>query len=245
MAGEKEKNAEISIWLGCTTRFYFEDTIKSLKSILKKLDIDYKIIDEEDYKYSCCASTLLGIGLYEQAEENRDKIEPVVKKIIEKRTPLISPCPGCTQVFSKKYELNSKSQHITQFLFDNLDKMKLENKIPLEVTYHDSCHLARGLDIVEEPRRILSKIPNLNLNELSHCKKETLCCGSGGGLRAANKELADTMSSLIVREAAYLGSSMIVTACPFCERSFLLGRDLVEADIEVKNLLTLVDEHLV
>jgi hypothetical protein len=63
-------------------------------------------------------------------------------------------------------------------------------------------------------------------------------------LRAGNKELADSMSSLIVREALALGSSMIVTACPFCERSFCEGRDLIEADIEVRNLLTLVDEHL-
>lgn len=236
---------QVELWFGCTTRFYFENIIESIKSILDKLNIDYGTIDDEKNQYSCCASTLWGIGLNETAESNRLKMKSVIEEKTKDNTQLVSPCPGCTQVFTKKYELSSNPLHITQFLSKNLDKMKFVNDKPLVVTYHDSCHLAKGLDVVEEPREILNRIPNLKLKELSYHGKEALCCGSGGGLRALNKDLADSMSSLIVKEAQSLGASVIITACPFCERSFNFGRDLIGADIEVVNLLTLVDDNLI
>lgn len=244
LSDKEGQNHPIYLWIGCTTRYYFEDTIKSIKSIFKKLNIDYEILDEGENKHSCCTSTLWGIGLDEYAKNNRSKLENVLKGRT-KRGYLVSPCPGCTRIFNKKFNFDSKPKHITQLLFDNLEIMKFENTKPMQVSYHDSCHLARGLGIIEEPRAILQKIPNLTLNELSSRGENTLCCGSGGGMRAYNKNLADSMSSLILKEAISLGSSAMVTACPFCERSFNFGRELLDADIEVKNLLSLVDEYLV
>lgn len=244
MPASKNNGNKVELWYGCTTRYYFDDTMKSLESILEKMNINYDVIDKDENFNSCCASTLWGIGLTKYAEENRSKMEPVIKSKTENGTQLVSPCPGCTQVFSKKYELNLKPLHITQFLSQNLDKMKIENDKPITVTYHDSCHLAKGLGVIEEPRRILKSIPNLKFKELSNTGENALCCGSGGGLRALNKDLADSMSSLIVKEAQALGASVIVSACPFCERSLNFGRDLIGAELEVKNLLTLLDEHL-
>jgi len=245
LSNEEGENHPVYIWLGCTTRFYFEDTIKSIKSIFDKLNIDYEILDEEENRYSCCASTLWGIGLNEYAESNRTKVEKIIKERMEGGSEIISPCPGCARIFKIKYNFDPKPRHITEFLFDNLDKMNFINKTPLQVSYHDSCHLAKGLGVIEEPRAILKKIPNLTLKELSGSGEKALCCGSGGGMRAYNKDLADSMSSLIVEEAISLGSSAIVTACPFCERSFIEGRNLLNADFKVRNLLSVVDEYLI
>jgi Fe-S oxidoreductase len=52
------------------------------------------------------------------------------------------------------------------------------------------------------------------------------------------------MSSLIVKEAESLGAAMIITACPFCERSLNFGKEIAGSEIEVVNLLVLLDEHL-
>jgi fumarate reductase (CoM/CoB) subunit B len=208
------------------------------------MNMDFAVIDEGDNKDSCCASTLWGIGLSDVAEENKAKMEPVIKSNSQGDSQVVSPCPGCTLTFSKRYDVSKKPLHVTQFLSKNLDKMKLENSEKITVTYHDSCHLAKGLGVVEEPRSLIKKIPNLKFKELSYNGENGLCCGSGGGLRALNKDLADSMSSLIVKEAESLGASMIITACPFCERSLNFGKELAGSEIEVKNLLTLLDDHL-
>jgi Fe-S oxidoreductase len=218
--------------------------MKALQSVLKKIDLEFDVIDENENQNSCCASTLWGIGLSEVAQENKAKMEPVLKSKSEGDSQVVSPCPGCTLTFSKRYDLDKKPLHVTQFLSKNLEKMKFENAKEITVTYHDSCHLAKGLGVVEEPRNIINKIPNLKFKELSFNGENGLCCGSGGGLRALNKDLADSMSSLIVKEAESLGASMIISACPFCERSLNFGKEKIGANIEVKNLLTLVDEHL-
>lgn len=245
LSDEGGKNNPVYLWLGCTTRFYFEATVNSIKSIFEKLNIDYEILDEGENEYSCCASTLWGIGLDEYAESNRTKVEKIINERMERGSEIISPCPGCARIFKKKFNFDPQPRHITEFLYDNLNKMKFINERPIQVSYHDSCHLARGLGVIEEPRAILQKIPNLTLMELSSCGEKALCCGSGGGMRAYNKDLADSMSSLIVEEAISLGSTTIVTACPFCERSFNDGRKLVDSEIEVQNLLNIVDEYLI
>lgn len=238
-------DSKVSLWLGCTTRFYFENIPDTIKSILDKMEIDYHVIDEDANKYSCCASTLWGLGLEKEAENNKAKLEPALKQDGNNVSRLVSPCPGCTKIFGEKYDLDQKPQHITKFLFDNLDRMKFKNDDPIQVSYHDSCHLARGLGVIEEPRVIMEKIPNLTLKELSNIGENALCCASGGGMRAYNKEMADSMSGLIVRDALSKGSTILITACPFCERSFNMGRDQIGADLEVKNLLTLIDDYLI
>jgi Fe-S oxidoreductase len=242
---EPDNGNSVKLWHGCTTRYYFDNTMKSLSSILEKMNLKFDVIDKDDNQNSCCASTLWGIGLTDIAEENKAKMQPLIKSKIEGDSQLVSPCPGCTQIFTKMYDLDKTPLHVTQFLSQNLDKMKFVNPNPITVTYHDSCHLAKGLGIVKEPREILNKIPNLKFKELSYHGENALCCGSGGGLRALNKDLADSMSSLIIKEAQSLGASVIITACPFCERSLNFGRDLIGADIEVVNLLTLMDDRLV
>ncbi|UCG69440.1 MAG: (Fe-S)-binding protein, partial [Thermoplasmata archaeon] len=138
------ESTDLSLWFGCTTRYYFDNTMKSLTSILDKMNLKFEVIDKDKNQNSCCASTLWGIGFSEYAEDNRKKIEPVIKNRTENDSQLVSPCPGCTQVFNKKYDFDFKVQHITQFLSENLDKMKFENDKPITVTYHDSCHLAKG-----------------------------------------------------------------------------------------------------
>lgn len=240
-----KNNEPVYIWLGCTTRYNFKDTIQFIKSIFDRLNIAYQILDETKNKYICCASTLWGIGLKEYAENNRSNVEKILKSEVNNIGQIISPCPGCAGTFKREYSFQTEPRHIVEFLFDNLENMKFENSKAIQVTYHDSCHLARGLGVIEEPRSILKKIPDLTLKELSYTGEKAICCGSGGGMRAYNKELADSMSSLIVEEAKSLGSSAIVTACPFCERSFIEGRDLIGADIEVRNLLGIIDEFLV
>ena len=63
---------------------------------------------------------------------------------------------------------------------------------------------------------------------------------------AFNKELADDASSLRVREAKKLGALFLITACPFCERSFRSAQEKDEglAGIVVVNLVDFVAEFV-
>lgn len=93
---------------------------------------------------------------------------------------------------------NAKSMkmvHVAEFTADLIknNKLKLDPKRNdnLTVTWHDSCNVARGMGMLEEPRYVLKSVVN-NFVEMPEdtIREKTFCCGSGTGLNASeNMEL--------------------------------------------------------
>jgi len=88
---------------------------------------------------------------------------------------------------------NAKSMkmvHVAEFTADLIknNKIKLDPKRNdhLKVTWHDSCNVARGMGMLEEPRYVLNNVVN-NFYEMPEdtIREKTFCCGSGTGLNAS------------------------------------------------------------
>jgi len=88
---------------------------------------------------------------------------------------------------------NAKSMkmvHVAEFTADLIknNKLKLDPKRNdhLTVTWHDSCNVARGMGMLEEPRYVLRNVVN-NFVEMPEdtIREKTFCCGSGTGLNAS------------------------------------------------------------
>ncbi|MEC9487192.1 MAG: (Fe-S)-binding protein [Prosthecochloris sp.] len=79
--------------------------------------------------------------------------------------------------------------HIAEFTADLIhhNKLKLDPKRNdhLRTTFHDSCNVARGMGMFEEPRYILDKVCN-SFHEMDEntIREQTFCCGSGSGINA-------------------------------------------------------------
>lgn len=83
----------------------------------------------------------------------------------------------------------TKMVHIAEFTADLIHngKLKLDPKRNdhLRTTFHDSCNVARGMGMFEEPRYILNSVCN-SFNEMPEdtIRERTFCCGSGSGINA-------------------------------------------------------------
>ncbi|MES0490404.1 MAG: sulfate reduction electron transfer complex DsrMKJOP subunit DsrK [Leptospirales bacterium] len=95
----------------------------------------------------------------------------------------VSPITGTKFDYAKQ----TKFVHIAEFTADlirnnklNLDKSRNNHR---KVTFHDSCNVARGMGMFEEPRYILNNTVN-EFYEMSDetIREKTFCCGSGSGL---------------------------------------------------------------
>ena len=84
---------------------------------------------------------------------------------------------------------STKAVHICEFTSDlvhenkiNLDPSRNDH---LRVTFHDSCNVARGMGLLEEPRYLINKACN-HFYEMPEetIRERTFCCGSGAGLHA-------------------------------------------------------------
>ncbi len=152
-------------------------------------------------------------------------------------------------------------------------KLKPTKKLDLLITYHDPCRLGRlgepwihwqgkkipgdrfvfdppkiyrrgTYGIYEPPRRVLKSIPGVRLTEMTRIKEYSWCCGAGGGVSESNPEFAAWTAAERIREATSTGAEAIVSACPWCERTFSNALKASGASLKVYDLVELVEETI-
>jgi glycolate oxidase iron-sulfur subunit len=97
---------------------------------------------------------------------------------------------------------------------------------PLKVAYHDACHLAHAQGIRSEPRRLLAKIPGVQVVEPAEWE---ICCGSAGTYNLEQPELAARLGRRKADNLAATGAQLIVTGnigCITQIQQHLRGRGL-------------------
>jgi Fe-S oxidoreductase len=94
--------------------------------------------------------------------------------------------------------------------------------------------------VYEPPRNVLKSIPGLNLVEMHRIKEYAWCCGAGGGVIDAYPDFAVWTASERLREAHAVGAKAIVSACPWCKRSFLDAASETGDTMEVYDIIEIV-----
>ena len=191
---------------GCTAREKETSIQKATEKLLDIAGVDYHILEDE----KCCGSVLLRTGFFNEAQRQIKKNTEVLKG--EK---IITSCAGCYKTLKDDYE-GLDVIHISQLLDELIRDGKLNlEKGELDVTYHDSCHLARHMEVFDEPRNVIESLANLV--EMENNRENSLCCGAGGGVKSAYPEIATQMARTRIDQAMDTGCKTLVTACPFCK----------------------------
>jgi len=81
-----------------------------------------------------------------------------------------------------------------------------------KVTYHDPCHLKRGLGISAEPRKLIEAAGY----ELVEMNDADACCGFGGDTLLAHPELCGSILQRKLANIEATGVETVVTACAPC-----------------------------
>ncbi len=191
---------------GCTAREKETSIQKATEKLLDIAGVDYHILEDE----KCCGSVLLRTGFFNEAQRQIEKNTEVLKG--EK---IITSCAGCYKTLKDDYE-GLDVIHISQLLDELIRDGKLNlEKGELDVTYHDSCHLARHMEVFDEPRNVIGALANIV--EMENNRENSLCCGAGGGVKSAYPEIATQMAKTRIGQAMDIGCKTLVTACPFCK----------------------------
>jgi len=81
------------------------------------------------------------------------------------------------------------------------------------VTYHDSCHLNRGMGVSAQPRKLLSEVPGVEFVEMPNASR---CCGGGGAFCVYHPEDSQRVAEVKMAAVAESGAQAVVTGCPAC-----------------------------
>ena len=75
---------------------------------------------------------------------------------------------------------------------------------PFSFTYHDSCYLGRYMDIIDQPRSILTQAGG-RITEMDKSGYDSFCCSAGGGRILAEEKLGSRISEARVQMATDTG----------------------------------------
>jgi glycolate oxidase iron-sulfur subunit len=106
----------------------------------------------------------------------------------------------------------AKVKDVHEFL-DELGLVPPSGRIPAIATYHDSCHLSHAQNIISAPRRILAKIPGLELREMA---ESDLCCGSAGAYNIQQADMADRLGCRKYKNIIDTGASIVLATNAGC-----------------------------
>jgi Fe-S oxidoreductase len=237
---------EVLYFPGCYLTYdpRLKKVARATARILNQAGVDFGILGSKE---NCCGESIRKTGdeaLFKRlARENiKTFIDHGVKKI------LVSS-PHCYHTFKNEYpefRVNFEVVHISQYLFELMNKGRLEIKKEYgkRVTYHDPCYLGRHNGLYDEPREILKKIPGLELIEMDESRVDSLCCGGGGGRIWMETPKGERFSDLRLEQAIGVGAEVLVTCCPYCIANFEDSRltlDVTEK-IKIKDLTEIIQE---
>jgi len=213
-------------------------------NILNLAGVDFGILGARE---NCCGESIRKTGDEEVFKRlARENIKTFVDNGVKK---ILVSSPHCYHTFKNEYPefmVDFEVVHITQYLFELINKGKLELKKEYgrKITYHDPCYLGRHNGIYDEPREVLKKVPGLTLKEMPDCRVDSLCCGGGGGRVWMETQKGERFSDLRIQQAMDVGAEMLVTACPYCITMFEDSRITMEADekIEIKDITEIIQE---
>lgn len=232
-------NPSVMYFVGCTSSYNETEIAKSFTELLIKAKKEFTISDDE----WCCGMPLYMSGQIDDlngyVRHNLDLIKETGVSTV------VFTCPGCYYTFKVLYpmwlgeSLPFNVVHSTEFieLNINMEKIDLKNRAITKATYHDPCHLGRGIGIYESPRRVLGFMNDLKVVEMRRTRQNSLCCGSGGGtVKASYPNYSLYIAKERVLEADETGADTLITACPACKRNLCdavseLGLNLKVLDI--------------
>jgi Fe-S oxidoreductase len=234
---------EYLYWVGCASSFdeRARKTAEATAKVLQHAGVDFAILGPRE---SCTGDPARRIGneyvFQAFAEQN---VETLNESGI---TKIITGCPHCFNTlaneypdFGGRYEVIHHSELLSTLVHDG--RVKTKHTAEKQITYHDSCYLARHNDVLEAPREIVSAIGDPV--EMRRSGKQTFCCGAGGA-HMWMEERAKPINEERVREAAATGAGTLAVACPFCTVMLDDGVHSAGADLRVADVATLLAEAI-
>jgi heterodisulfide reductase subunit D len=245
--GGKEQ-AETVYFVGCVSSFYPQSYSipQSVVQILEQAGVDYLTMGGDEW---CCGFPLIIAGMGDAAVEVARHNVEAVRKTGAKR--LMAACPSCYHTWKDEYphilgeSLGFEVLHSTELLEEIINAGKLKFK-PLDetITYHDPCDLGRTSGIYDAPRNVIRAIPGVKFVEMKDHHEYSLCCGGGGDVEMADKELTAAVAKSRVAQAAETEAKYLLSACQQCTRTLAGAARRDKVRIRVLDVVELVARAL-
>lgn len=237
----------VAYFVGCMTDHTLPGVAEALVRVLKANNIEVVVPKNQE----CCGLPMYTYGDIETAKRLAKKNLEIFRAL--QVDYVLTSCGSCGGMLRANYpkmfagtaaektaqEFSARVMDIAEYLWDKLQIGERDlGHLPLTVTYHDSCHLARGMGVTKQPRRILQSIPGIKFVEMREADQ---CCGAAGLFQGLYPELATRITQNKINNVKTTGADVVVVECPACLHRIQGGLNINQTGQKVVHLVEIVD----
>lgn len=206
----------VSLFIQCLVDSMYPQVGDAMITIFDRLGVPVDYPEGQ----TCCGQPAYNSGYRREAAQAARKFI----EIFEDSEVIVCPSGSCVHMVRHHYPqlfrdepalleraiaVGTKTFEFTEYLVDHLGLSSVEARYPHKVTYHDSCHLSRGLGIARQPRRLLCNTSGLQFIEM---RDSDTCCGFGGTFSINYPDISTAMVDEKI-ENILATDAEVVTGC--------------------------------
>ena len=219
--------ARVAFFPGCMLSYVYVNAGKALIDVLVTNGVEVHLLDN----LQCCGTPLFSSGDFEGAAM---LAENNVRRLAGGGfDAVITGCATCGSALKKEYGavlegspalavwegMKDKVYDISDFLL-RLGPAEYARELPWKVTYHDACHLVRGMGVASQPRDLIRAIPGVKLMEM---QRPAVCCGCAGTFSATHYALSQKILADKTSDILSTGADVVATGCSACKMQIIDG----------------------
>lgn len=228
--------ATVSFYAGCMIDFIYPEIGEAIWKVLTKGGATVLFPRDQ----GCCGAPALYMGELDTAR----KLAKYNIALLENGSTshIITGCPTCAVMLKEQFPdllkgtkwqerakvVADKVVDFSTYASDVLD-LKFEGASKGVLTYHDPCHLVRGLETSGCPRDLFGRA-GFEIAEMTDCDQ---CCGFAGSYSVKQSGISNAILGRKIVNIEQTGAKTVATDCPGCIMQIRGGLRKRKSPIEI------------
>ena len=172
---------------------------------------------------TCCGLPLFNSGYHAEAAAVAQR----TLEVFRDSAAVVVPSGSCAFMVKHEYaglmsdpgqraeaeRLAARTYEFSQYLVQVVGRTEFDSRVKGRVTYHDSCHLLRGLHESAAPRTVLRGLKGVAFVELPGSDE---CCGFGGSFAVRLPEISAAILAKKLANVEATGAACVVACDAGC-----------------------------
>src|SRR5262249_40577532 len=188
----------VSLFVTCIVDQLFPKVGLAMAEVLERIGCEVDFPEAQ----TCCGQPAFNSGFREEARQ----VARHFLSVMSGSEYVVVPSGSCASMITHHFEDIFQKEHrnleaaralaprvweFSSFLTEVAQVEDVGAELHEVVTYHDSCHALRELNIKQGPRRLLRNVRGLELREMDVAEE---CCGFGGAFSVKFDEVSGGMA---------------------------------------------------
>jgi L-lactate dehydrogenase complex protein LldE len=236
-----------ALMITCLGDLFYPEVGVSIVRLLRRLGVAVDFPPGQ----TCCGLPLFNSGYHREAAT----VARRTAALFRDAEHVVVPSGSCAWMVKHEYPglmgdevsrvealaLGERTHELSQFLVRVLRRTAFAGSLRGRVTYHDSCHLLRGLRESQSPRAILNGLAGVELVELPGSDE---CCGFGGSFSVRLPEVSAAILEKKLANIESTGAACVVACDAGCLMQIAGGLSRRGSRVRARHLAELLTEDV-